>query len=167
MTWADTYDHSNNTDTVYAKPRPHSADPSWGADVVAAVDNDDDDRQKSFASLDDGMQYSVLKQTGASPAVTDPVLAIMSADTVTAINADATQTTARTNAATAATQATAAAASAATSATEIVKIPRSAEAVTAGAALYKKLVDSDGETLRTVAEVVVGDSDIAIVEEEI
>lgn len=72
---------------------------------------------------------------------------------VSAMNADATQAAART--------------ASATAAAEIVKIHRSAEAVTAGAALYKKLVDADGVTLRTVAEVVVGDSGIAIVEEEI
>lgn len=97
MTWTGNYDHGNNTDTVYAKPRPHSATPSWANDVVAAVDNDDDDRQKTFASLLDATRYSVFKQAGGSPAANDPVVAVMESDVVAAINADATQQTLQSN----------------------------------------------------------------------
>lgn len=128
MTWTGDYDHPNGDDTVYAKPKPHSADPSWGADVVAAVDNSDDTRQKSFPGLADGVKYSVFKQAGGSPASTDTVFMVMQADVVSAINADATQATARSNAATAATEATAAAASAATAATEATAARKLGEA---------------------------------------
>lgn len=79
MTWTGTYDHGNDTDVTYAKPRPHSATGTWATDVVAEAANADDGRQRSFASLADSTEYSVFKQAGGSPVSTDTVLAVMEA----------------------------------------------------------------------------------------
>lgn len=65
--------------------------PSWSDDVVAATVGADDGRQRTFAGLVVGTEYSVLKQTGAEPAATDVVLAVMSGPTIADRNSQITR----------------------------------------------------------------------------
>lgn len=171
MTWIGRYNHGNTTDTTYAKPSEQSDDPSWGADVVAESKNSANQRNRTYASLADNVEYIVFLQAGGSPAATDTMLADMSQPVVAAINSDSTQQTLQSNVASTkssveaiaipvppstsdlvtainndATQTTART-NAATAAAEVVKIHRAASAVTAGGSVTRRKVSASETTL--------------------
>jgi hypothetical protein len=67
MSYAYNYDSSK---TIYAKPLPISASPSWGADVITFTP-DAFDTHFSDAALNDATAYKIFEQAGGSPASTD------------------------------------------------------------------------------------------------
>ena len=65
--------------TLYVKPLPLSATPSWGDDVVAATEVVVSSEPQGVyqATVGDTGQYAWFVQAGASPAATDgPVVAL-------------------------------------------------------------------------------------------
>ena len=66
-------------ETLYAKPKPISATPAWGTDVITMAENAATG-EYSAATFADATQYTIYAQVGGSPASSDTKIAVVTPD---------------------------------------------------------------------------------------